>query len=188
MSQNSRHCLLPIPHSESDPLKQAPPPPVDVVVPVLGEGLTQRVIVQWPCLVFHNWRLCQRSKRWILYSAACPLHYRVPYHPSKQIFDGDRGFVLQWDHSGSTLLMCSISLLSCFTLFVSRWQSTPHCIYCSYMAEALNCPFFFYLRCDAFFILISFKTMMCSLWTAWQASCRAVIFIKPNEPPYTPGI
>lgn len=161
MSQNSRHCLLPIPHSESDPLKQAPPPPVDVVVPVLGEGLTQRVIVQWPCLVFHSWRLCQRSKRWILYSAACPLHYRVPYHPSEQIFDGDRGFVLQWDHSGSTLLMCSISLLSCFTLFVSRWQSTPHCIYCCYMAEALNCP----LLCDS----------TCSMFL-WVAFLWAIIF------------
>lgn len=128
MSQNTHHCLLPVHHSGSDPLKQAPPPSVDVV-PALREELTPQVIVLWPCLVFHSWRLCHRRKRWILYSAVCPRGYRVPYQPSKQIFDGYRAFVLHWDHSRKAHLMCSMSLLSCFTLFVSRLRSTPHCVY-----------------------------------------------------------
>lgn len=49
MSQNS--CclrLLPLPNSESVLLKQTPPPPVDIVVPVLRVELAQRAIVQQP--------------------------------------------------------------------------------------------------------------------------------------------
>lgn len=41
----------------------------------------------------------------------------VPYHPSEQIFDGDRGFVLHWGPPGNTLLMWSISLLPCLCSF-----------------------------------------------------------------------
>lgn len=70
MSQDSRHHLLPLPRSKSVLLKQAPALRVDVVA-VSSVELTRQAIVQWLCLVFHSWRLCQRGKRWILDSAAC---------------------------------------------------------------------------------------------------------------------
>lgn len=83
MSQNS--CclrLLPLPSSESVLLKQTPPPPVDVVVPVLRVELAQRAIVQQPCLVFQFWRLCLWKHRQILYGAERPLQLHMPHHPS----------------------------------------------------------------------------------------------------------
>lgn len=140
-----------------DESKQSPPPPptpptlnpsssnkhpqlpVDFVVPLPSEELTRQAIVRWPCLVFHSWRLCQRRKRWIRCSAERPLHYPVPYHPSEQIFDGDRGFVLhEVILRERTPHVPHFSLLLYFSLFVSRLQSTPICRYCSYMAKALN--------------------------------------------------
>lgn len=51
----------------------------------------------------------------------------VPYHPSEQIFDGDRGFVLHWGHPGNALLMWSISLLPCLCSFPDG--SPRHIIY-----------------------------------------------------------
>lgn len=51
----------------------------------------------------------------------------VPYHPSEQIFDGDRGFVLHWGHPGNTLLMWSISLLPCLCSFPDG--SPRHIVY-----------------------------------------------------------
>lgn len=51
----------------------------------------------------------------------------VPYHPSEQIFDGDRGFVLHWGHPGNTLLMWSISLLPCLCSFPDG--SPRHAVY-----------------------------------------------------------
>ena len=81
-----------------------------------------------------------REERWILYSAACPLGYQVQYHPSEQIFDCERVFVLHCDHLGNMLLMWCIGLLSCFALFVFKWQSTPHWIYCPDIGQVTQLP------------------------------------------------
>lgn len=85
MCQNSRHCLIPIPRTESDPLKQAPPPPVDVFVPVLGNtaGYCTAALFGFPFL-----EIMSEDKKGG-YSAAHP----VSYYASKQIFSY-RGFVL----------------------------------------------------------------------------------------------
>lgn len=141
MSQNSHDCLLPVHHSRSDPLKQAPSPSVDVV-PVQREELTPQVIVLWPCLVFHSWRLCHRRKRWTLHSVPHPPGYRVPYHPSKQIFDGYRAFVLHWNHSRKPFMSCAALVCCHASLCLFPDCSPHHIVYILFLHRPSTCSMF----------------------------------------------
>lgn len=138
MSQNRRHRLLPLPHSESVLLKQAPPLPVDVVVPVSSVELTWQAIDS--CLVWCSIRgdYVRGGKGGYSRRVLCTIECRtIPLSKYLMVIV----FVLLWNHYKATHFSCAaFSLLLFLSFFVSRLQTSRHCKWSSYMARALNCP------------------------------------------------
>lgn len=95
--------------------------------------------------------------------------------------------VLAWS-THLTALYCAIPQRLCLFRFVRPVYPIISQIKIYDQLKNNQSNFQFYILWNVFFILISFKPITCTLGTAFQASCGVVIFIKPDEPPYTPEI
>ena len=146
MSQNSRQPRLRIPSFSSNTCWRC------------GCGAVRGIeaIVRWSCLVFHSWRLCHGREK----GGCFTIEYRVPYHPSEQIFEGDSTFVLHWNHSQAmhisyAALQLVVPLFAVFT--------TWYCSYitkCALLSDSISCLF----RWRQFFHTLTslFKQFFCS--------------------------